>query len=275
MRPPANGVPPPGPSTSPLRSSAQDGPPGEGSPAPPPHIRLRLPLQPVRVTYVLLGLIGLTFAAQFAFATFLDVDLANYGAKNNLRIAHGEIWRLFTAIFLHGNVLHILFNAYALYYLGREIETFYGPLRFSLVFLVAGLSGSVVSMLLNPYASIGASGAIFGLIGAEGVFLYRNRRLLGERGRRGLQNVIFITVLNLAIGLQGGIDNWAHLGGLLGGLALGWFIGPVWVLRFDPATPQEAALADQQPLAGARWLAVPIAVGALAALTGIAIALQR
>jgi rhomboid protease GluP len=236
---------------------------------------LRLPLQPVRVTYVLLGLIGLTFAAQFAFATFLDVDLANYGAKNNLRIAHGEIWRLFTAIFLHGNVLHILFNAYALYYLGREIETFYGPLRFSLVFLVAGLSGSVVSMLLNPHASIGASGAIFGLIGAEGVFLYRNRRLLGERGRRGLQNVIFITVLNLAIGLQGGIDNWAHLGGLLGGLALGWCIGPVWALRFDPATPQEAALADQQPLAGARWLAVPIAAGALAALTGIAIALQR
>ncbi len=134
-------------------------------------------------------LIGLTFAAQFAFATFLDIDLADYGAKNNLLIAHGEIWRLFTAIFLHGSVLHILFNAYALYYLGREIETFYGPLRFSLVFLVAGLSGSVVSMLLNPHASIGASGAIFGLIGAEGVFLYRNRRLLGERiidgGREG------------------------------------------------------------------------------------------
>jgi len=276
VRPPANGVPPPGPSTSPLRSSAQDAPPGEGSPAPPPHIRLRLPLQPVRVTYGLLVLIGLTFAAQLGSEMLLGADLVlGLGAKVNLLIAHGEIWRLFTAIFIHGSVLHILFNAYALYNLGREVETFYGSLRFSLLFLIAGLSGSATSLLLNPHPAVGASGAIFGLIGAEGVFLYRNRRLLGERGRRGLQNVILITVLNLAIGLQGGIDNWAHLGGLLGGLALGWFIGPVWALRFDPATPQEAALADQQPLTGARWLAVPIAAGALAALTGIAIALQR
>ena len=237
---------------------------------------MRLPLQPVRVTYVVLVLIGLTFAAQFLFETFWGTDpIIDFGAKENFSIAHGELWRLFTAIFIHGSVLHVLFNAYALYNLGREVEIFYGSLRFSLLFLIAGLSGSVTSLLLNPHPAIGASGAIFGLIGAEGVFLYRNRRLLGERGRRGLQNVIVITVLNLAIGLQGGIDNWAHLGGLLGGLALGWFIGPVWALRFDPATPGEAALADQQPIAGARWLAVPIAAGTLATLTGIAIAFQR
>jgi hypothetical protein len=167
---------------------------------------VRLPLQPVRVTYIVLVLIGLTFAAQFFFETFRGTDpIIDFGAKENFSIAHGELWRLFTAIFIHGSVLHVLFNVYALYNLGREVETFYGTLRFSLLFLIAGLSGSVTSLLLNPHPAIGASGAIFGLIGAEGVFLYRNRRLLGERGRRG-QNVIFIPS-STRHRLAGRIDN--------------------------------------------------------------------
>jgi rhomboid protease GluP len=276
VSPPSPAFPPPDPSTSPPRGSAQDAPTGEGNPPPPPQVRVRLPFQPVRVTYGLLVLIGLTFAAQFGSNMLFGSDvIIGLGAKVNSSIANGELWRLFTPIFIHVNVLHLLFNAYALYILGREVETFYGALRFSLVFLIAGLSGSVMSLLLNPYPAVGASGAIFGLIGAEGVLLYRNRQLLGARGRRALQNVIFIAVLNLAIGLQGGIDNWAHLGGLIGGLALSWFIGPLWALRFDPGLPETPVLGDQHPLVGARWLAVVIAAGALAALTAIAITLQR
>jgi rhomboid protease GluP len=236
---------------------------------------VRLPLQPVRVTYVLLVLVGLTFAAQLGSDFLLGYDLVlGLGAKENTLIARGEIWRLFTAIFIHGSVLHVLFNAYALYNLGQEVESFYGSLRFGLLFFFAGLSGSVASLLLNPHPAVGASGAVFGLIGAEGIFLFRNRRLLGPRAQRALQNVIFITLLNLAIGLQGGIDNWAHLGGLIGGLALGWLIGPVWGLRFEAAAAGEVPIADRNSLAGARWWAAA-AAGALAALTGFAIALRR
>jgi rhomboid protease GluP len=242
-------------------------------------IRVRLPLYSVRVTYIFLGLIGLTFAAQLGFRALLGFDpIIEYGAKENFLIAHGQTWRLLSAVFIHANLLHILFNAYALYNLGQEIEAFYGPVRFTLLFLFAGLSGSVLSMLLNPHPAVGASGAIFGLIGAEGVFLYRNRQLLGERGRRGLQSMIGIAVLNLLIGLQGAIDNWAHLGGLLGGLALGWLIGPLWELKFESLSEraaQAATLEDRHPFTGARWLAVLVCLGALAALTGFTIFVRR
>lgn len=239
-------------------------------------MHVRLPLQPVRITYLLLGLIGVVFAAQFILDTFLGIDpILELGVKENTHIADGEIWRLFTATFIHLSVLHFLLNAYALYNLGREVETFYGSLRFSIVYVFAGLSGSALSLMLSPRPSAGASGAIFGLIGAEGVWLYRNRRLLGERGRRGLQNVIFIAVLNLAFGLQGGIDNWGHVGGLIGGAALSWFIGPVWGLGGELPPGGEVTLTDGQPLADARWLAVLAAAAALVAFTGIAIALQR
>ena len=171
--------------------------------------------------------------------------------------------------------MHIAFNAYALYYLGRQIETLYGSLRFGLIFLLTGFSGSVASLLLNRFPSVGASGAIFGLIGAEAVFLYQNRRVLGERGRRALQNVAFIVLLNLMIGLRGGIDNWAHLGGLVGGLALGWLIGPVWALSAVPSLGGQPTLEDEHLLTGVRWLAVLTFMLGLAALTGFAVALQR
>jgi rhomboid protease GluP len=244
--------------------------------APASPARVRLPTHPVRVTYACLGLVSLIFIAQFAFQAVLGFDpIIVYGAKENTLIAHGQVWRLLTAIFIHGNVLHFLFNAYALYYLGRQVETFSGSLRFSLVFLLAGISGTVTSMLLNRFPSVGASGAIFGLIGAEVVFLYRHREMLGQRGRGALQNIALIAALNLFFGLRGGIDNWAHLGGLVGGLALSWFIGPVWALNLDPASGGQPTVEDRQPLAGARWAAVAAYAAGLVTLAGVAIALRR
>ena len=240
------------------------------APPPPPGVRVRLPTYSVRVTYVLLALIGLTFGLQLASETLLGRDyVLLLGAKVDEYIARGELWRLLTPIFIHASLLHIGFNAYALYYLGRQMETFYGPLRFTLLFFLAGLAGSVVSLLLNPAPSVGASGAIFGLIGAEGVLLYRNRRVFGERGRRSLQNVVVLVVINLIIGLQGGIDNWAHLGGLMGGLTLGWFIGPLWTLGPEPALGQTPSLTDLQPLAGARWYVVLTFLAGLVVFTGL------
>jgi len=243
---------------------------------PPQLVRVRLPGHRVWLTYVLLGLIGIVFLAQLGSEALLGGDLIlALGAKENSLIAHGELWRLFTPIFIHAGVMHFLFNAYALYSLGREVEAFYGTVRFGLIFLLAGLSGSVASMLLNPSPAVGASGAIFGLIGAEGVLLYKNRRVLGARSRQALRNVVAIVLLNLFIGLQGRIDNWAHLGGLVGGASLSWFIAPLWAPGGAPVFGGEITLEDQHALAGARWLAVVGFGVLLAALAGFAVAVWR
>jgi len=259
-----------------LQPSPLDGPQAEAAPAPP--VRVRLPAYPVRVTYFFLGLIILTFIGQFISEQLTGFDLvAAYGEKINEFIAQGEVWRLLTSVFLHGGILHLLFNAYALYVIGRQVETIYGPLRFSVVYLCAGLAGGVASFLLTPAPSLGASGALFGLIGAEAVFLYRNRKLLGERARRGLQNILFIAFINLAIGLQGAfhIDNWAHIGGLVGGLSLSWFIGPLWAVYVDPIPGAQPTIEDQQPLTGARWIAVVAFVLVITMLTVAGIMVER
>jgi rhomboid protease GluP len=85
-----------------------------------------------------------------------------------------------------------------------------------------------MSFLLSSGYSVGASTAVFGLIGAEGIFLYQNRKLFAGRFGDAIRNIIFIVAINLFLGLQPGIDNWGHVGGLLGGLVFTWFAGPLW-----------------------------------------------
>jgi rhomboid protease GluP len=243
-------------------------------PPPPGPRRVRLPLHRTWATYFLLGLIGVVFLGQLASEQLLGGDLlAALGAKVNRLIVAGEYWRLVTPIFLHGGLLHFLFNMYALYNLGREVEAFMGTARFVLLFFYAGVAGTVFSLLFTPNPSLGASGAIFGLIGAQGVFLYRNRKLFGERGRRGLQQIIMIALINLAIGLQGNIDNWAHLGGLLGGLALGWALGPAWRVEPAPLDPTQAVIVNEPDGTSTRGLVAAGLWVALAALTAAAIIL--
>jgi len=243
-------------------------PPPPGAPAPGQPMTARLPLQRVWATYVWLGVITAVFIGQLIVIQTTGQDIiGDLGAKNNQLIAQGEYWRLLTAIFVHANILHYGFNAYALYIIGRDVERFSGPLRLTVIFLLAGLCGSVLSLVFTPEPSVGASGAIFGLIGAEAVFLFRNRQLFGQRGRRGLQNLIFIAILNFALGLQGSIDNWAHLGGLIGGLILGWVLGPVWAVNWNILQGGQPVIADQQPLGGRQWLlalAFAVAVAAMA-----------
>ncbi len=243
-------------------------------PPPPGPQRVRLPLHRVWLTYVLLVLISLVFVGQVVSEQVIGGDIfAFYGAKDNAAIAAGEYWRLITPIFLHGSLLHFFFNMYALYQLGREVEAFMGPRRYLLLFFYAGLAGTVFSLLFTPNRSVGASGAIFGLIGAQGVFLYRHRQLFGERGRRGLQQVIMIAVINLLIGLQGNIDNWAHLGGLLGGLGFTWAAGPAW--RLEPSAAGSALIVDQQGQAPNRALVLAGLGFALGVLTVVAVAAAR
>lgn len=169
------------------------------------------------------------------------------GAKVNVLIADGQYWRLLTATFLHGNLIHIFFNGYALYALGPESERIYGTGRFSVLYLLAGLSGSLASYLFSSSVSVGASGAIFGMLGGLGMFYYLNRTILGAFGKAQVQNMVAIALINLFIGFsaQGIIDNWGHLGGLAGGILAGWVLAPRLQLdhRFSPPLIRRTYLA--------------------------------
>jgi rhomboid protease GluP len=195
------------------------------APPPAPHIDERL-VAPT-VTYILIGLSVAVYAAQLATDAFLGYDLpAMFGMKINQYIIAGQLWRLVTPMFLHGSFLHIGFNMYALVIIGSGLERRFGHWRFLVLYVLGSLSGNVFSFLLSPNPSLGASTSIFGLLGAEMVFFFQNRQLFGNSARRALQNVVMVAAINFIIGLSPGIDNWGHLGGLMGGLIFTWFGGP-------------------------------------------------
>jgi rhomboid protease GluP len=188
------------------------------------------------VTYTILALTVLVYVLQLGSVAlygrvYHGLDwLELYGARINELIRAGQIWRFLTPVLLHANLPHILFNMYALYSLGSGLERYFGRGRFLLLYALAGFSGNVLSFLLmnDSSFSVGASTSVFGLIAAEGVFLFQNRRLLGEQARRAMGNIIFLVAINLLIGLAPGIDMFGHIGGLLGGLTFAWFAGPRW-----------------------------------------------
>jgi len=180
------------------------------------------------ITYGLIAVTILVYGLQYASESLSGVDyLAFYGAKFNQLILDGQYWRFISPTFLHGSMLHLGFNMYALYVLGIGLERFYGHGRFTGLYFISGFAGNVMSFLFTPAPSLGASTAIFGLIGAQGVFLYQNREIFGRPAQRALMNLVVIALINLIFGLSPGIDNWGHIGGLIAGVLYAWFAGPV------------------------------------------------
>ncbi len=209
------------------------------TPPPTRSVVVSLPVVRPIVAYILMGVCILTFILQMASQAVLGGDLpAALGMKVNELIIQGEFWRLFTPMFLHGSVLHIAFNMYALYIFGPGLERSYGHWRFLALFLISGFAGNVFSFLFTSAPSLGSSTAIFGLLGAEGIFLFTNRKLFGAGAQRALGNIVLVALLNLGIGTSPGIDNWGHVGGLLGGTFFAWFAGPVYELIQDIYNPQ-------------------------------------
>jgi rhomboid protease GluP len=206
--------------------------PSAPSPSRPETVPIALPATTPQVTYAILGLTVFMYLMQLLSQFVLGYDLpVALGAKANQYIRAGEVWRFFTPMLLHGSILHIGFNMYALYIFGIGLERRYGHGRYLLLYVLSGFAGSVFSFLFSSAYSIGASGAIFGLVGAEGIFLYQNRKLFGNQVRQAIGNVVFVVAINLFLGLQPGIDNWGHIGGLMGGVIFAWFAGPYWALE--------------------------------------------
>ncbi len=202
------------------------------TPAPQP-VTLRLPTYRPRVTYVMMGILVVVFVIEtLAGGSESTTVLFNLGANVGPWVTMGEYWRLFTANFLHIGVLHIFFNLYALYIVGTEVEMFYGPWRFLVIYLLTGVSGAIASYAFTYGFSAGASTAIFGLIGTLVAFFIRNRAVFGEMSRTRLTNLIFVIAINVLYGLSVSvIDNWGHAGGFVGGLMLGWLLCPFYQIE--------------------------------------------
>ena len=231
------------------------------SPAPSPTGRPAYspPARTPFVTHALLGLTIAIFLGQLITPFLFGYDfLVEWGVKSNALIVRGQLWRLFTPMLLHGGLLHIAFNMYALRVLGPGLEQHYGHWRFLALYVLAGFAGNVASFALSSADSLGASTSLFGLFGAEGVFLYQNRELFGERARAALNRVVTLAVINLVIGLSPGIDNWGHIGGLIGGVLFAWFAGPV--LSLEGIAPTYSIKDRREP--ASVWLAA-VGVGML------------
>lgn len=198
-------------------------------PPQPQVVRVDMPRVKPYATYTLIGLTVFIYLLQLLGQQF-DFDIVtSLGIKYSYFILEGQIWRLVTPVFLHGSILHIGFNMYALFNFGQGIEARFGQLRFLALYFLSAFAGNVLSFVLTPAASLGASTAVFGLLAAEGIFLFQNRELLREQFRRVITSILFMAAINLLFGFTtSGIDNWGHIGGLLGGVLFTWFGGPRW-----------------------------------------------
>lgn len=215
--------------------------------------------KPTYVTNALVTAIAIMFVVEIFAGGQLPPSIANTNNPGVIAflggivpqfVFAGEYWRLFTAMFLHFGPMHLVFNLWALWQLGRLFEFLFGPGRMVLVYFATGLLASCASVLYTAWrvaqtgdyqlgVAAGASGAIFGVLGALITAIRRSPRWRHERWTRGLvQQLIFWAGLNMIFGVMiPGIDNAAHMGGFIFGLAFG-----LLPHRVPPPPPSSAVL---------------------------------
>jgi len=201
----------------------------EQVPPSPPQV-LQLPLAPIRAIYPLIVVNVLAFIPYLSTLFNLeDIWYLTLGLGGLIPLAvldYYQLWRLITTGFLHADFLHIAFNMYALYNIGRSAERLFGTGRFLLGYLLALLSGSILVTAIagRETLTIGASGAIMGIVGMLLIYSKNYREVPAVNEMFG--SMLRIALLNLGIGLLPGISLWGHLGGFLGGVAAGWAFCP-------------------------------------------------
>ncbi|CAN5820065.1 hypothetical protein BH24CHL5_BH24CHL5_07640 [soil metagenome] len=167
-------------------------------------------------------------------------------------VAEGEYWRLLTVTLVHGGLLHLLFNMYALWIVGPLSEMLYGRAAFIAIYLLAALGGSIASYLFFGNPSVGASGAVFGLFGLILTSTHFHKPALGRQASGLTRQIGVLIVLNLVIGFGIGgfarIDNAAHVGGLLVGAWLGFLIAPRGAATLASFWQRPAGTADPSPV---------------------------
>lgn len=195
-----------------------------------------------------------------------------YGAKDNSLIVQGQYWRFVTPIFLHENALHVGLNMLNFAILGVMLERLIGHTRFLLIYLLTGIISIIASFYFSPQdISVGASGAIFGLVGAYSIFVLVHRRAFPMWGIPALLWLVFIIGINLGIGIFiPNVDNYAHVGGLLSGFLLGWLFMPFYSMSPTRLLEDTHRLARRWPLALVSFAGtVALAVIAVIAVTAL------
>ena len=185
-----------------------------------------LPEKGTKVTYFLILINVLIFLSMtisgLGFIAFKGSDLILWGANDWFSVSHGDYWRLLTSVFLHAGIMHLGSNLAMLYLIGNFLESRMGSSLFLIAYIITGILASITSFFWHENVlSVGASGAIFGLLGVWLVLLIRNvfpQKLKYEQ----LKMVTIIIVINLLFGLSDRIDNAGHIGGLISGLILGF-----------------------------------------------------
>ncbi|KAJ1633694.1 hypothetical protein T492DRAFT_979197 [Pavlovales sp. CCMP2436] len=170
-------------------------------------------------------LLLLNVLIYIAQSSFLPTLLIACARINRLVLCNDQVHRLITPIFLHADVRHLLFNSISLFNLGPTVERIYGTKRFLLLYLASGLVGNLVGLEYGPpNPSVGASGCIFGLVGAMLVFVRRTQEMRLDLGKQITTSLFFTVVFGLLP--RRGVDQWAHVGGLLGGLVCSALFAP-------------------------------------------------
>ena len=175
----------------------------------------------IMLTCILMYLV--TCVMDKNFFQFQVETLYALGANAKYALQHYELYRLIIYMFLHGSITHLIVNMYSLGIIGNQIETYFGKVKFIIIYLYSGVIAGLLSAVINDGIAIGASGAIFGLLGAMLYFGYHYRVYLGEAL---IKNIIPVIVINIAIGfLLPNIDNAAHIGGLVAGYLMAMTVG--------------------------------------------------
>ena len=180
-------------------------------------------------TNLILGILGIMFLLEIVL-TFKTHDFSKtliiLGAKWNSAIQNGEYWRLITYGFLHGSFIHLLLNMIALHVFGREVETIYGNVKFLIIFLFSIITAGITSYNFSTGIAIGASGGLFGVLGALMYFFYKEKKeIVGAEMR--FKSMYTLLIINIVFGfLIPNIDNSAHFGGLISGSILAFILAP-------------------------------------------------
>ena len=178
------------------------------------------------ITYSIIFICVLVFILMYVLGNGStdNYTLLLFGANLDALTKNGDYYRLLTSMFLHIGIMHLLCNMYSLYIIGKEVENVFGKVKYLIIYLLSGIAGSILSLAFNHNTiCAGASGAIFGLLGALLYFGYYYRPYLGATLTR---SIIPVIAINLIVGfLDSGIDNSAHIGGLVGGLLVAMAVG--------------------------------------------------
>lgn len=178
------------------------------------------------ITYLLILINVIVFAITYIYGSGIEPNvLVKFGGLISTSNYSFNLSRIFTSMFLHVSIVHLILNMYSLYVLGSQLESFYGKFKFLIIYLVSGIAGNLLTLplLQSNVVSVGASGAIFGLMGSLLYFGYHYRVYLGTVIK---SQIIPLIVLNLLIGfLVTSINNFAHIGGLVGGILISIVVG--------------------------------------------------